>query len=137
MIRALEVIRTSGNSILSYQQKSKKERQFKIIKIGLDVPRDILYDRINTRVEEMQKQGLEDEARELFRHRELNALQTVGYRELFDHFENNISKEKAFDLIKQNTRHYAKRQMTWFKKDPEIKWMAASEIQDGIKDLIL
>lgn len=137
IIRALEVIRTSGKSILSYQQKTKKERAFKIIKIGLDVPRDILYTRINNRVGEMQQQGLEEEARELFRYRELNALQTVGYRELFDHFENKISREKAFDLIRQNTRHYAKRQMTWFKKDPEIKWINALAKQDEVKDMLL
>ena len=136
IIRALEVIRTTGKSILSYQQQLKKDRGFKIIKFGLEVPRDVLYTRINTRVDEMQKQGLEEEARELLSFKELNALQTVGYRELFDHFENKISKEKAFDLIRQNTRHYAKRQVTWFKKDPEIKWMEASVIQEAIKDML-
>ena len=124
LMRALEVIRTTGKSVLSYQQKTKKDRDFKIVKIGLDTPRDILYERINARAEEMQMKGLEEEARKLFPYKDLNALQTVGYKELFEYFENKISKEKAFDLIKQNTRHYAKRQMTWFKKDPDIIWAA-------------
>ncbi len=120
MLRALEVIRTTGTSVLRYQQHAKKARDFNILKITLDVPREILYDRINRRVDLMRHEGLRDEARGLYPFRDLNALQTVGYRELFDYFDNKISEEQAFDLIKQNTRHYAKRQMTWFKKDPDI-----------------
>lgn len=124
IMRALEVKRTTGKSVLLHQQKIKKERNFKVIKIGLEVPRETLYQRINDRVDKMQQQGLEEEVQKNLPFKELNALQTVGYRELFDFFENKINREKAFDMIKQNTRHYAKRQVTWFKKDPEIIWTA-------------
>ena len=128
LMRALEVIRNTGNSILAYQQKIKKERDFNIIKIGLDVPREILYDRINKRTDKMRKAGLTEEVRSLMPYKTLNALQTVGYRDLFEYFENKISEEKAFELIKQNTRHYAKRQITWFKKDAEIVWVKPEDI---------
>ena len=135
LMRELEVIRTTERSVLDYQQKIKKERSLRIVKIGLELPREILYERINKRVDKMQEQGLEAEAKDLSPYKALNALQTVGYRELFDHFENKISQEKAFDLIKQNTRHYAKRQMTWFKKDPEVQWVAPSEGESLILSL--
>jgi tRNA dimethylallyltransferase len=128
MMRALEVVRNTGKSIIAHQQKIKKERDFNIIKIGIEIPRPILYERINTRVDKMMTQGLEKEAQALFPQKNLNALQTVGYRELFDYFENNITLEKAVDLIKQNTRHYAKRQMTWFKKDEEVIWLQPSAV---------
>ena len=128
LMRALEVIRNTGNSILAYQQKIKKERDFNIIKIGLDVPREILYDRINKRTDKMRKAGLTKEVRSHMPYKTLNALQTVGYRDLFEYFENKISEEKAFELIKQNTRHYAKRQITWFKKDAEIVWVKPEDI---------
>lgn len=127
LMRALEVKRSTGASIVELQTKIKKERSFEIIKIGLELPRQILYDRINDRVETMMKQGLEEEARGLFSQRSLNALQTVGYRELFDYFEGKLSLSQAVDLIKQNTRHYAKRQVTWFKKDEEVKWVKPEE----------
>ncbi len=128
MMRALEVVRNTGKSIITHQQKIKKQRYFNIIKIGIEIPRAILYERINTRVDKMMAQGLEKEARELLPQKELNALQTVGYRELFDYFENNTTLEKAIELIKQNTRHYAKRQMTWFKKDEEVIWLAPDNV---------
>ena len=133
LMRALEVVRNTGKSVLAYQQKIKKERSFNIIKVGLDVPRDILYERINTRVDKMRQAGLADEVKALTAYQQLNALQTVGYRELFEYFDNKISEKKAFELIKQNTRHYAKRQMTWFKKDPEIQWMEPLLIADTLK----
>ncbi len=133
MMRALEVIRNTGKSIVTHQKKIKKERDFNIIKIGIDIERATLYERINYRVDIMQQHGLEAEAKSLLPFKELNALQTVGYRELFDYFENKISKEKAFDLIKQNTRHYAKRQMTWFKKDEDVIWLQPSAIVPYIK----
>lgn len=125
MLRALEVIRSTGRSILAHQTKTKKQRDFEIIKICLDLPREILYDRINRRVDIMMEEGLEAEAKSLVPYKHLNALQTVGYRELFDYFDGSISLEKAVELIKQNSRHYAKRQMTWFKKDPEMKVLNA------------
>ncbi len=128
MMRALEVVRNTGKSIVTHQQKIKKERDFNIIKIGIDIPRDILYSRINTRVDKMMAQGLEKEAKELYSQKTLNALQTVGYRELFDYFDNTISLEKAVELIKQNTRHYAKRQMTWFKKDEAVIWLQPNAV---------
>ena len=88
-----------------------------------DRPREELYNRINQRVDSMMQEGLLEEAKKLFLYKNLNALQTVGYRELFDFFENKISLEKAVELIKQNSRHYAKRQLTWFKRDEEIQWL--------------
>ncbi len=128
MMRALEVVRNTGKSIIAHQQKIKKERDFNIIKIGIEIPRPILYERINTRVDKMMAQGLEKETQALFPQKDLNALRTVGYRELFDYFENNITLEKAVELIKQNTRHYAKRQMTWFKKDEDVIWLQPSTV---------
>ncbi len=122
IMRALEVIRATGKSILSYRNKQKAERPFDIIKIGLELPRNDLYQRINKRVEMMMESGLENEACSLLPYRNLNALQTVGYRELFSYFDAEITRQQAIELIKQHTRNYAKRQMTWFKKDNEIVW---------------
>lgn len=125
LMRALEVIQISGRSILSFQLNKKKKRQFNILKIGLELPRAVLYDRINNRVDEMIQSGLVEEARSLFPYRHLNSLQTVGYKELFEHFDGKISMQEAIAFIKQNTRHYAKRQLTWFKKDDSIQWFDA------------
>ena len=123
LIRALEVWESTGRSISSFHQHSKTERPFNIIKIGLVLPKEELYKNINTRVDEMIEQGLPEEARSLLPYRSLNALQTVGYKELFDYFDEKIALQKAIEEIKRNTRHYAKRQMTWFKKDDSIKWL--------------
>jgi len=106
-----------------------------MIKIGLELPREKLYDRINQRVDDMMSAGLLNEAKELYLNKELNALQTVGYRELFDYLDGTISLEKAVELIKQNSRHYAKRQLTWFKRDEEIKWFHPYQIQEIISYL--
>ncbi len=122
MLRALEVVMTSGESIISFRKGAKQQRPFNVIKIGLELPREELYARINLRVDLMVKEGLLEEAKAVYQQRQLNALQTVGYRELFDYFDGNISLEQAIDKIKQNSRHYAKRQLTWFKRDAEIKW---------------
>ncbi len=135
LMRALEVIRGTGKSIVLQQQKLKKERDFNIVKIGIDIDRPNLYERINNRVEVMLKQGLVEEARDLFPQKNLNALQTVGYRELFDYFENNISLERAIERIKQNTRHYAKRQLTWFKKDEAVMWLKPESILEFVKNI--
>ncbi len=124
LMRALEVKLSTGFSITAYQTQQKKQRDFNVIKIGLELPREQLYERINLRVEHMMKAGLEEEARSLWPLRNLNALQTVGYRELFEYFDGAISLERAIELIKQNTRHYAKRQLTWFKKDSNMKWVS-------------
>ena len=121
LIRALEVKMATGVSIRSFQQGKRPGRNFKIIKILLDLERDELYRQINHRVDDMIGMGLLDEVRRLMPYRHLNALQTVGYTELFAYLDNSITMERAIDLIKQNTRHYAKRQLTWFKKDLSTK----------------
>ncbi len=125
MMRALEVIRSTGQSITYFQQGHKKQRPFNIIKIGLELPREMLYNRINQRVLQMMEAGLEKEARILYPFRDLNALQTVGYRELFDYFAGHTSLARAVELVQQNSRHYAKRQLTWFKKDADTHWIQA------------
>ena len=127
MMRALEVMLISGRSILSFRSGKKRKRPFNILKIGLDLPRPNLYQRINERVDEMIRSGLEEEARSLLPFRNLNSLQTVGYSELFEYFDGKTSFEHCIELIKQNTRHYAKRQLTWFKKDLSIHWVDAAE----------
>ncbi len=124
IIRALEISETTGRPYSSFLTKQKRERDFRIIKIGLERPREELYIRIDARVDEMIRSGLEDETKSLFEMRHLNALNSVGYREFFDFFEGKISRDKAIELIKRNTRRYAKRQMTWWSKDKEIKWFS-------------
>jgi tRNA dimethylallyltransferase len=130
LVRALEVFESTGMPFSSYRKSTINARPFQCVKIALDLPREILYQRINQRVDDMVKQGLIDEVRSLLPYRHLNALNTVGYRELFDYFDGKISFENAIELIKQNTRRFAKRQMTWFRKDEEIRWvpMASSDI---------
>ncbi len=125
--RALEIIYTTGKKYSEQRIGKKTERPFHIIKIGLSLPREILYERINHRVDEMMKTGLLEEAKQLYLHKKLPALNTVGYTELFDFIEDKISLKDAIALIKQNTRNYAKRQMTWFKKDGGIKWFEPSQ----------
>ena len=125
--RALEVKTGTGQSILSFQNQPKKARPFNIQKIGLEMPREQLYDRINQRVIQMVEMGLEEEVMALRPQFHLNALQTVGYQEWLPYLEGNQSKEAVLQAIQQNTRHYAKRQMTWFKKDADISWNQASK----------
>ena len=120
--RALEIIYTTGKKYSEQRIGKKTERPFNIIKIGLSLPREILNERINKRVDDMMDQGLLEEVKQLYLHKKLHALETVGYTELFDFIEDKISLEDAVALIKQNTRNYAKRQMTWFKKDEGVHW---------------
>ncbi|MBK7211979.1 MAG: tRNA (adenosine(37)-N6)-dimethylallyltransferase MiaA [Bacteroidales bacterium] len=127
LIRALEVCITTGKSYSSQRKNSSKERPFEIVKVALNLPREILFSRINLRVEQMMERGLLDEARSLFNLKHLNALNTVGYKELFSFFEGNCSLEQAVTDIKTNTRRYAKRQLTWFKKDPEYSWISPED----------
>ena len=122
LMRALEVKLGTGSSIVSFQNKNKVNRPFNIVKIGLEMPRPALYERINERVWNMVESGLEQEVKSLLPHFELNALQTVGYSEWLPFFEGEIEQSRVIELIQQNTRHYAKRQLTWFRKDPEIHW---------------
>jgi len=135
LMRALEVVLGAGASILSFQKQTKVERPFRIVKIGLEMPRLTLYERINQRVVNMVEEGLEQEVIGLKPYFNLNALQTVGYQEWEAFFEEKNSKEKVIELIQQNTRRYAKRQMTWFKKDAEIQWYQAETV--SISQIIL
>ena len=128
LMRALEVVLGTGASIISFQNKNKVTRPFNIVKLGLELPRAQLYEKINQRVLTMVENGLEQEVRNLAPHFHLNALQTVGYSEWMPYFEGSLSKEKVIENIQQNTRHYAKRQMTWFKKDLDITWYSPNEI---------
>jgi tRNA dimethylallyltransferase len=133
IIRALEICETTGRPYSSFLTNKKSERNFIIIKIGLKRDRKELYERINLRVDKMIETGLEDEARGLFKMRNLNALNTVGYKEFFDFFEGKISREKAIELIRRNTRRFAKRQMTWWNKDREIRWFQADEVEEMVE----
>lgn len=123
VVRALEVCLMTGRKFSSFKTATVKKRDFEIEKIGLTRPRDVLYDRINRRVLQMADGGLVDEVRSLVPYRSLPALQTVGYREIFDYLDGSISLERAVELIQRNTRHYAKRQLTWWARDPEIRWI--------------
>ncbi|MGB5383222.1 MAG: tRNA (adenosine(37)-N6)-dimethylallyltransferase MiaA [Lutimonas sp.] len=122
LIRALEICLVSGKPYSSFLSENKSPREFNSIKIGLTASREIVYERINQRVDQMIEDGLVDEARKLFPYKNLNALQTVGYKELFSYFDGEINLEFAIEEIKKNTRRFAKRQFTWFKKDEEILW---------------
>ena len=123
LMRALEIVEFTGNSITTYKKNSITERPFNIIKVGLELPKEQLYQRINLRVDKMIEEGLVEEVQHLKQFEHLNALQTVGYKELFDFMNNKMSRIESIEKIKINTRHYAKRQMTWFKKDATIKWI--------------
>ena len=127
MIRALEVYEISGKPISSFHNEKNLKNDYQILKFGLRTERHILYNQINKRVDLMVNQGLIDEAKKLYEYRNLNALDTVGYKELFNYIEGVISKEEAVNLIKRNTRRYAKRQMTWFKKLNDIHWIEKAD----------
>ena len=124
LMRALEVKLSTGKSIRDYQSNKTVTRNFNVIKIGLDLPRESLHTNINHRANEMIKDGLEDEARELYKYRELPALRTVGYTEFFDYFDGKSNFDEAVEMIKKNTRQYAKRQLTWFRKDKSYTWFS-------------
>ena len=127
IVRALEICIGTGKPFSSFWMNRRKERSFRSIKIGLRADRQLVYRRINERVDLMMEQGLLEEARRLYPHRDLNALQTVGYRELFSHFDGDLSLEEAVSEIKKNTRRFAKRQGTWFRKDEDITWFEHDE----------
>lgn len=122
VMRALEVCFQTSMPYSRQRTGVRRDRPFGIVKIGIDLPREVLYDRIDRRVDQMLADGLEAEARALYPYRALNALQTVGYREFFDYFDGRIGYDEAVELIKRNSRRYAKRQLTWFRRDPEIRW---------------
>lgn len=132
VIRALEICLASGKKASELKIQNTSKRNFTPIKIALNTDRELLYQRINQRVDSMIGAGQLEEAKTLFPHKELNALQTVGYKELFDYFDNSISLEKAIELIKQHTRNYAKRQLTWFRKDEDYKWFSPADAESII-----
>ncbi len=127
LAHCVEMCLATRKTYSSLRTKTTKNRPFRIIKIGLERPREELYDRINRRVEQMIADGMVDEARAVYPQRQLNSLQTVGYRELFAYFDGAYDLNRAIELIKQNTRHYAKRQMTWFRRDQQIHWLKAND----------
>lgn len=126
LMRALEVKLSTGRSLIEFHTQPRKQRDFNIIMIGLELPKEELHLRINTRVDQMMKAGLLEEVAGLLPYQKLNALQTVGYRELFGHFSGDLELEDAVEVIKINTRQYAKRQMTWFRKDERVRWFPAT-----------
>lgn len=136
LIRALEICIGTGKTYSSFKNKPKAPRNFNVIKIGLTADREIIYDRINRRVDIMMQNGLLEEAKELHPHKKLNALQTVGYRELFDFFDGKFDLDFAIAEIKKNTRRFAKRQLTWYRKDETITWFNYQENIKNIIDLI-
>jgi tRNA dimethylallyltransferase len=135
ILHALEIYYMTGKKYSSFRSNTKKKRDFKIIKIGLNTNRASLHQRINSRVEKMIADGLVEEARQLYPLRLLNSLNTVGYRELFDCFDGNTPLTDAIELIKRNTRRYARRQITWFNKDAEICWFEPTQEEDIIQHI--
>ncbi len=129
VIRALEVIRATGQPFSAFRRKTVKPRPFRNLKIGLELPREILYQRIDDRMDEMIRQGLFEEVKELYPFRNHNALQTVGYREIIGFMDSEYNQEEAIRLLKRNSRHYAKRQLTWFKRDPQIEWFSPDDYE--------
>jgi tRNA dimethylallyltransferase len=132
IMRALEIFETTGRPYSSFLKRQIRKRNFGIIKIGIERERTDLYERIDSRVDQMIKSGLEDEAAELYRFRNLNALNSVGYRELFEFFDGKISHDKAIELIKRNSRRFAKRQLTWWGKDKDIRWFKPDQLNEII-----
>ena len=132
LMRALEVVEATGQSILTFRKGKKQERDFNIVKIGLEISKEELHRNINARVDGMMAAGLLEEVERLLPYKDLNALQTVGYAEMFDHLEGKISLEDAAELVRKNTRQYAKRQMTWFKKDKDIHWIDPRQVDPAI-----
>jgi len=133
IIHALEISIQTGKPFSSFRSNQNKERPFSIIKIALNCDRKILHDRINLRVDKMMETGLEEEARGVYPQKELNSLKTVGYRELFAYFDGEISREKAIELIKRNSRRYARKQITWFRKDEKVSWFEPAQLDKIIQ----
>ena len=129
VVHALEICLMTGRTYTSFRTNAHKERPFRIIKIGLNRERDVIYDRINQRVDQMMYDGLLDEARSLYHLRHLNALNTVGYKEMFTHLDGTWTLDEAIERLKGNTRRYARKQLTWFKRDPQMQWFSPDEKQ--------
>ncbi|MDP3914998.1 MAG: tRNA (adenosine(37)-N6)-dimethylallyltransferase MiaA [Bacteroidota bacterium] len=132
LLHAVEICQLTGKTFTSFRKNTVRERPFLIVKIGINQNREILYQRINERVERMMDAGLLDEARGVYPHKDLNSLNTVGYKELFAFFDGNCTLDEAVDLIKRNSRKYARKQLTWFRRDNEITWFEPEQIQEII-----
>ena len=137
VIHALEICYMTGKTYTSFRTQQKKERPFRILKIGLNRDRAELYDRINQRVDLMIEEGLLEEARSVYPYRELNSLNTVGYKELFQYFDGNWELSFAIEKIKQNSRIYSRKQMTWFKRDEEIQWFHPEQEQEILQHILV
>ena len=133
VVHALEICTMTGQTYTSFRKKERRERPFRIIKIGLNRPREELYQRINARVDQMMKDGLLDEVKALYPKKELNALNTVGYKEMFDYMDGRWSLDEAVERMKGNTRRYARKQLTWFKRDEEVRWFHPDQIDEILK----
>ena len=133
VVHALEICVMTGKTYTSFRKREKRQRPFSIVKIGLNRPREELYERINRRADQMMADGLLEEAKALYPKRHLNALNTVGYKELFDYIDGRWPLEEAVERIKGNTRRYARKQLTWFKKDESIRWFHPDETETIIK----
>ena len=136
VVHALEICTMTGRTYTSFRKRDKKERPFRIVKIGLNREREELYQRINARVDEMMQRGLLKEAESMYPLRHLNALNTVGYKELFEYFNGRWSLDEAVERIKGNTRRYARKQLTWYKKDPQIRWFHPDQKKEIIDYII-
>lgn len=132
LMRALEVVEASGKSITAFQNAVKKKRDFNLLKIGLELPKEDLHHNIHIRVDDMINQSLVEEVKNVIAFKNLNALQTVGYKEIFDFLDEKISLPDAIEFIKKNTRQYAKRQLTWFRKDKEYQWFHPNQTNEII-----
>ena len=133
VIHALEICLSTGKTYTSFRTNTKKERNFRIIKIGLNRDRDELYSRIDKRVDLMIENGLMEEAKQMYPHKELNSLNTVGYKELFNYFDGNCTLDEAIFKIKSNTHKYCRKQLTWFKRDKDIHWFNPDNVEEIIK----
>lgn len=133
VVHALEICHMTGKTYTSFRKNEKKKRPFNIIKIGLTLPREVLYNRINARVIDMINNGFVEEAKKEYPLRGLNSLNTVGYKELFDYFDGNISLDDAIFKIQSNTRRYARKQLTWYKKDENMKWFEPNNVEEILK----
>lgn len=133
LMRAIEVFMITGKPYSSFRKGRQQQRNFKVVKFGIQIPREELITRINRRVDQMIADGLIEEAKANYSYRKLNALNTVGYKEIFEHLDGNCALEEAVEKIKINTRRYAKRQMTWFRKDPDIIWIKPENLNERIR----
>lgn len=132
LLHAVEICLMTGKTFSSFRKNTVKQRSFRILKIGINQDRTILYDRINKRVDLMMDSGLLEEAKSVYQFRNLNSLNTVGYKEIFEFLDGNCTLEESVDLIKRNSRRYARKQLTWFRRDPEIKWFEPGQIDEII-----